>query len=91
MSSYGVDRHLLPSKGVFGFFSRPKKGELTETQGMLEGMLMAVVQNCPVAPAELFKFLQYPFSVSIKSMCTLKTTMSSFFFLVIRRSGYSPV
>ncbi len=62
---YGVDRHLLPSKGVLGFFSRPKKAELTETQAVLEGMLMAVIKNRLVAPTELFNFLDYPFSVSL--------------------------
>ena len=64
VSNYGVDKNLLPSRGVLGFFSQPKKSELVEMQKTLEHFLMTVVKNCPVAPTELFKFLGYPFSVS---------------------------
>ncbi len=77
VSLYGVDRQLLPSRGVLGFFAKLKKGELMETQGVLEGMLMAVVQNCPVAPTELFKFLEYPFCVSGSFVCVCMCSLYS--------------
>ena len=65
MQHYGVDKNLLPSRRLFGYLGSPKSEQLAEMQKKLEIMLQTLLQKFVIPPKELFKFVKYPFTVSV--------------------------
>ena len=62
---YGMDKNLLPSRRLFGYLGSPKNEQLAEMQKKLEVMLQTLLQKFVIPPKELFKFVKYPFTVSM--------------------------
>ena len=62
---YGMDKNLLPSRRLFGYMGSPKSEQLAEMQRKLEVMLQTLLQKFVIPPKELFKFVKFPFTVSV--------------------------
>ena len=74
VQGYGLEATLIPSRGLFARFSRPKKSQMEEMQGKLEELLMTIVHKFDVPPMELLKFVEYPFTVSTCT-CSLRSAV----------------